>query len=156
MFKILYQPDDLDNIQANLMAEAANRLDVGEFQFFQLAYYSWFGTELHPKMMERAFLEYMLHDKVPPWARHFARQIIQMDENGRLDPNDASYHRYDPSSPAGAFSRRGVITVIAFLLFVFAFMYLNLTGLDIDTSKPQRCYFPPCHLPELDQSPPGP
>lgn len=156
MLKILYQLDDLDNIEANLMAEAANRLGVGEFQFFQLAYYSWFGRDLHAKLMERAFLEYMLQDKVPPWARQFARNIIRMDEEGRLNPGDASYHRFDQSLPGAAHTLRGVTTVIATLLFALVFIYLMLTGLDTEPSDTQRCYFPPCLLDDFEPPPPLP
>ena len=158
MLKILYQLDDLDNIDANLVAEAANRLAVGEFQFFQLAYYSWNGQDAEPKAMEREFLLYMLHDKVPPWVRQYARQIIRQDDEGQLDPGLASYHRFDrgTSSPDANYTKGGWLKVIATLLAALGLIYLMLVGWNIDPSQPPRCYFPPCILFDFDQPPPLP
>ncbi|NIP73204.1 MAG: hypothetical protein GWO16_09340, partial [Gammaproteobacteria bacterium] len=77
MFKILYQLDELDNIEANVVAEAANRLGVGEFQLFQLAHTAWHGREVDPHQIEAVFFDYMLHDRVPHWVRQFARNVIR-------------------------------------------------------------------------------
>ena len=76
MFKFLFQVDDRDNIEANQVAEAANRLGVGEFKLFQVAFQAWHGREIDPDQLEWIFWNYMANDQVPPWARHFARVII--------------------------------------------------------------------------------
>lgn len=96
-FKTLLHPDreELENGERVLIARAANILQVGEFQLLQLAYREWFGHDLPEAKVSQLFTSYMLHDAVPHWARHYARQIIELDDQGRLDDADPDWHRYD-------------------------------------------------------------
>ena len=144
MLKFLYQLDDLDNIQANLAAEAANRLDVGEFQLFQLAYRAWYGVEADPKVLEQEFLEYMLHDQVPPWVRQFARNIIKSDDSGRLDPEAEEFHQYDRDRPLNSRTWSGYYKVAFVILLTAGFMALMAYNYEPDPSDNSPCYFPPC------------
>ena len=41
------------------------------------------------------FRSYMVLSRVPAWARHYARRVIELDEAGELDDSDPRYHRYD-------------------------------------------------------------
>ena len=71
-------------------------------------------------LSDEVFQAYMVHSKVPAWARHYARRIRQMDELDGLNDNDPDYHRYDceyyKAVPLGA--RRLMIAVfcLAFVL----------------------------------------
>lgn len=145
MLKILYRLDDTDNIEANLVAEAANRLEVGEFQFFRLAHRDWYGRQVDAKELEPAFLEYMLHDRVPHYVRHHARNIIAQDDEGRLDPLAEQYHVFDRDLPTPKRRFSGAIHVALVLIITVVFM-----GLMLFTYHPtfliegDRCMFPPC------------
>jgi len=78
-----------------MVAQAANLLQVGEFQLLQLAYYEWHGRDLEPALIDRLFTSYMLKNEVPHWAQHYARKILSFEENGSLDDQNPYYHRYD-------------------------------------------------------------
>ena len=68
---------------------------MAEFQLLQLAYREWYGRELPVALSDQLFHAYMLHDRIPVWARQYARHIIALDERGLIDDTDAAYHRYD-------------------------------------------------------------
>lgn len=98
-FYTLIRPDREEAPERAEVARAANLLQIGEFQLLQLAYGEWYGREMPPGMIDALFGSYMLHNRVPHWARHYARRIIDLDAAGRLNDRDPHYHRYDP--PAG-------------------------------------------------------
>lgn len=144
MFKILFQLDDLDNIEANLIAEAANRLGVGEFQFFQVAFQAWHGYEIEPKQLEQDFLAYMTQDQVPPWARHFARRVIKDDDAAELDRNDEKFHRHDRFGPKMNYGWRENMKAFLLVLFVAGFLIFVLYHYEQAAPEKYRCNFPPC------------
>ncbi len=53
-----------------VVISAANQLQVGEFQLLQLAYREWHDKELPEALGSKLFTSYMLHNRVPHWARH--------------------------------------------------------------------------------------
>ncbi len=91
----MIRPDREENTQRAEVARAANLIQVGEFQFLQLAYSEWFDEEMPEQLCDNLFMAYMLHDKVPHWARHYARRILTLDRAGGLNDRDPAYHRYD-------------------------------------------------------------
>ena len=93
--KTLLRPDQEEDPERTVVARAANILQVGEFQLMQLAYHDWYGQELPAALCDQLFQAYMLRDEIPTWARHYARRIIDFEDRGLIDCNDASYHRYD-------------------------------------------------------------
>ena len=95
-FETLIRPDkeELDNMDRREVGRAANVLQVGEFQLLQLAYRDWHDEDLPEFMVDRLFHDYMIHNDVPPWARHYARKILRLDETGEIS-DDHRYHRYD-------------------------------------------------------------
>ncbi len=121
-FKVLLNPDreELENKERMLVATAANLLQVGEFQLLQLAYRNWFNEDLPVALIDRLFSTYMIESEVPHWARHYARKIIGMEKEGRLDDCDPAYHRYDSDYhtyvPRGM--RRFCYAVAAITMFV--------------------------------------
>ena len=93
--KTLMRPDQEEDPERTVVARAANILQVGEFQLMQLAYHDWYGQELPAALCDQLFQAYMLRDEIPTWARHYARRIIDFEDRGLIDCNDAYYHRYD-------------------------------------------------------------
>ena len=96
-FKALLRPDreEAENAAHAVVAKAANLLQVGEFQFLQLAYSEWFGDDLPESAMDPLFKSYMMYGEVPFWARQYSRRIIQLDDAGGLNDRDPWYHRFD-------------------------------------------------------------
>jgi hypothetical protein len=118
LFETLFHPDREEHPERAEVARAANLLQVGEFQLLQLAYKGWFDKEMAPRECDRLFGAYMLHNQVPHWARHYARQIIGLDAARMLNDRDPTYHRYDPNyephrSPEGM---RGFCTASAVII----------------------------------------
>ncbi len=82
-----------------LVREAAATLHLREFDLFRAAWQSWFGRAPDDKAVERAFVAYLFHQRVPHWLRHFARRAIQDSESTRRElepPNGADYPRQEP------------------------------------------------------------
>lgn len=97
LWETLLHPDkeELENPERRIIADAANILQVGEFQLLQLAYRDWFCEDLPEDQADGLFQSYMIHGVVPPWARHYGRNILRKEQAGRLDYNQRRYHRYD-------------------------------------------------------------
>jgi hypothetical protein len=94
-FRTLLRPDHDDNPERSLVANAANLLQIGEFQLLQLAYREWYGHDMGDDVANQVFQSFMIQGRLPPWARHYARKITALDGQGQLQINDAAYHRYD-------------------------------------------------------------
>lgn len=148
MLKILYRLDELDSSEHNLVADASNRLEVGEFQFFQLSFLAWYGREADTAFLERAFFGYMLENRVPHWARHYAREIIRRDDEGVLAPYAPEYHQFDrtykpPPASGHGWPRRLAVFLLLGALLALAFVALTLyTGTMVPPGV--TCFFPPC------------
>lgn len=93
--KTLVRPDREEDPERTVVARAANVLQVGEFQLLQLAYHDWYGQELPTALCDQLFQAYMLRGTIPTWARYYARRILDFEERGLIDCDDAYYHRYD-------------------------------------------------------------
>ena len=122
--RTLLRPDREEVPEKAEIARAANVLQVGEFQLLQLAYHAWHGQELPAALVDSLFASYMLHDRVPLWARHYARKILDLDARGALDWRDPHFHRYDPDylKPVPRAGRRFAVASVA----VFGFLALGL------------------------------
>ena len=95
LLKTLLRPDHEDDPELAQIAQAANILQVGEFQFLQLAYREWHAVDIPETAMDGLFKQYMLNGEVPFWARSYARRIVELDDAGGLNDGDPRYHRYD-------------------------------------------------------------
>lgn len=94
-FETLIHPDKEEDPERAVVAQAANLLQVGEFQLLQLAYKDWFGEAMPKALVDNLFHTYMLYNEVPHWARQYARKIIADEGRGELDDLDPGYHVYD-------------------------------------------------------------
>jgi len=152
-FKMLLRPDreELEFKERAVIVSAANLLQIGEFQLLQLAYRKWHGRDLPEAMMDRLFATYMLHSQIPPWARHYARNILAQADQGRIDDRDPAYHRYDNeyhNSVPGGRVRFGLAVMAVILVvgggLVLAEMSVGSPAgllppyLDEDTLKPRK------------------
>jgi hypothetical protein len=144
MLKFFFELGEMDNIEKNLLAEAANRLDVGEYQVFQLSYEAWFGSEPGEKQLERIFFDYLMNDKVPPWARHYARGIIDKYDEGELDYNSPHYHRFDVRSMQYVSKKAGVLKIAVVALIVVGFLGASIVMIQERGKEEFPCHFPPC------------
>ncbi len=95
LLQALIRPDREENAWRAEVARAANLLQVGEFQFLQLAYDEWHGREMPEDLINRLFTAYMLHDQAPWWARRCARRVLALDGRGELNEEDPAWRRYD-------------------------------------------------------------
>lgn len=154
LFETLLHPDreELEMGERVIVSSAANLLQVGEFQFLQLAYREWFDKDLPEAMVANLFGSYMLRNEVPHWARHYARLILMRDEQGKLDDNDPAFHRYDHNYhthvPRGV---RQFCTVVGFLTLL---MVTGLMVASMAVEKPTSLlppYFTETELRAVDQ-----
>ncbi|MEQ8504424.1 MAG: hypothetical protein RIB80_03795 [Rhodospirillales bacterium] len=119
----IIQPDkdELDKMDRREVGRAANILQVGEFQLLQLAYREWHQEDLPESQIDRLFNEYMIDNIVPHWARHYARQIIRLDQAGRIAGNDLRFHRYDndygPKAPPHGIKKFAIAAGIVMFIF---------------------------------------
>ncbi len=95
LLQTLLRPDHDEHPERAEVARAANLLQIGEFQLLQLAYHDWHGEDVATEAINRLFKTYMLENDVPHWARHYARRIVALDDDGMLDDREPRYHRYD-------------------------------------------------------------
>ena len=95
LFDVFFHPEREEQTQRAELVQAANLLQIGEFQLLQLAHKEWFGIDIPEARVDEVFARYMVSEDTPHWARHYAREILAMDDRGELDINDPSYHRFD-------------------------------------------------------------
>jgi hypothetical protein len=107
---------------AGPILEAAALLEVKEFDLFALAHRWWFGRRLERERLERVFANYMFGGGVPPWARHYAREILR--ELGSGAPNLARLGLERPRAQARP-PRHGRL-IVAATLVMFALFYALL------------------------------
>jgi hypothetical protein len=142
LWETLLRPDkeERENSDRRVVGDAANILQVGEFQLLQLAYRDWHGDDMPVQMVDRLFDNYMINGVVPPWGRHYAREILRQDSLGRLDGQQRGYHRYDCEyrgrTPLDA---RG----ICFALGLAAFMVVGGIAISNFEADVSTSMFPP-------------
>ena len=95
LLKTLVKPDWDDNPKRSEILDAANLLQIGEFQLIQLAYKVWYKENLPEKKINNIFSEYMITEIIPIWVTYYARDIIKMERADVLNSYDEKYHVYD-------------------------------------------------------------
>lgn len=104
---------------AGPVPEAAAALDIKEFDLFALAHRWWFGRPLDRQALERVFAAYMFAGAVPPWARHYAREVLR--ELGSAAPDLTRLGLRRPR--AAAQPPRQARHILAAACVVFAMLY---------------------------------
>ena len=135
LFKTLIKPDWDDNPKRSEIIQAANLLQIGEFQLIQLAYKSWYYKELPEDKINKIFSEYMLTSIIPIWVTYYAGDILKLDRANVLDSNNTKYHIYDNEFGESIADerrrrRRGIVyTLIIFFIFVGShYMAIKFSG----------------------------
>lgn len=135
LFKTLIKPDWDDNPKRSEIIQAANLLQIGEFQLIQLAYKSWYNEELPEDKINNIFSEYMLTNIIPIWVTYYAGDILKLEKANVLDSNNTRYHIYDNEfgesiSDEKKRKKRGIFyALIIFFIFIGGhYMAINFSG----------------------------
>ena len=132
LLKTLIKPDWDDNPKRSEILNAANLLQIGEFQIIQLAYKVWYRENLPEDKINNIFNEYMVSGIIPIWVTAYAKDILKLDKANVLYSYDEKYHVYDHEFGAYIYDnkqrrRRGILyaTIIAFVFIVSHYMAIN-------------------------------
>ena len=85
LLKTLIKPDWDDNPKRSEIIQAANLIQIGEFQLIQLAYKAWYNEDLPEDKINKIFNEYMITEIIPIWVTDYANNIIKLDKANVLD-----------------------------------------------------------------------
>ena len=95
LLKTLIKPDWDDNLKRSEIIQAANLIQIGEFQLIQLAYKNWYKKDLPEDKINHIFNEYVVNEIIPIWVIYYAKDIIKLDKANVLDGYNNKYHIYD-------------------------------------------------------------
>ena len=73
---MIMENTEYDPAETECVVNAANYLEVSEFNIFRDAYTAWYGKEVPEKQVEKIFTQYLLENRVPFWVRSYARSRI--------------------------------------------------------------------------------
>ena len=143
LLKTLIKPDWDDNPKRSEILNAANLLQIGEFQLIQLAYKVWYGEDLPENKINNIFSEYMLTNIIPIWVTYYANDILKLEKAGVLDENKKKYHVYD--NEFGKFitnekdrKKRGI-----FYALIIVFIFIGSHYMAIKSSDEAASFYPP-------------
>ena len=132
LLNTIIKPDWDDNPIRSEVLNAANLLQIGEFQLIQLAYKVWYKENLPENKINKIFEEYMIRGIIPIWATYYAKDIIKLDDANVLNGYDEKYHIYDHEFGSYIYDRkqrrrRGILyaTIIAFVFITTHFIAAN-------------------------------
>lgn len=153
LFETLLHPDqeELENGERRFISQAANVLQIGEFQFLQVAYRDWHDRDIPERILARLFASYMLASQVPHWANHYARKILTLDERGLLNDQDPVYHRYDQNYRSRVPLGGTKLAITVALLAALIGGSLALSYMSVGT--PATLFPPYLNVEELDLQP---
>lgn len=66
--------------------QSAGALGVGAFNLFELADRWWHGDGRPDAALERIFVHFLRTGAAPPWVRQFCDAVLELANNGKLDP----------------------------------------------------------------------
>jgi len=134
LLKTLIKPDWDNDPKRSEIIQAANLIQIGEFQLIQLAYKSWYNTDLPEDKINIIFNEYMVTGIIPIWVTEYAKYIIKLDKANVLDSYNEKYHIYDHEfgksiSNEQQRKSRGIIytIIIGFVFIASHYMAINFT-----------------------------
>jgi hypothetical protein len=135
LLKTLIKPDWDDQPKRSDILNAANILQIGEFQLIQLAYKIWFNQELPESKVNKIFSEYMINGIIPIWVSYYAKDILKLNRANVLDINNKKYHIYDHEFGDLIINQqqrkmRGIFYSIIIGLVFFASHYIAATSVD--------------------------
>ena len=143
LLKTIIKPDWENNPIRSEIIQAANLIQIGEFQLIQLAYKSWYNKDLPEDKINFIFNEYMVSGIIPIWVKYYAKDIVKLDNANKLDSYNEKYHVYDHEFGKSITSdqerkRRGIIYTIIISFFFIASNYVA-----INFTEESAGFYPP-------------
>lgn len=126
-------------LQIEDVLKTAALLDIGEFDVFRIAYVQWHGRNPSDALLEPFFARYLFDSVVPVWVRHFARTVLQLANEGRLDPEQFGIKKLLASPEMVSRGMRYMVIIITVLGALFTLAIFTAQVLL------PNCYFPPCY-----------
>lgn len=149
LFDALMQPDFEAEPARARIAEAANLLEIGEYQLLQLAYRARFGRDLDERTGHRLFETFMIRSQVPDWATQYALRILDLEKRGELDARNPAWHVYDrrfvTHMPDGA--RHFAWAAMILVILLSSGLYVSVLTVD-DVTSVLPPYFERTELPD--------
>ena len=105
-----------------LVRDAAVLLRLCEFDVFHASWRNWFGQSPDEKVLDRFFVDYLFHQRVPFWVRHFAKRVIRDAEDGRIDRRELGVTDYQTRRPIPEFGRTYLAVTYAAALVIYLFL----------------------------------
>ena len=145
LLKTLIKPDWDDNPKRSEILDAANLLQIGEFQLIQLAYKVWYEKTLPENKINNIFSEYMVTGIIPIWVTYYAKDILKLDQANVLDSHNKKYHIYDCEFGEYIYDdkqrkRRGVVYAI---IIAFVFIATHYMAINYVEDKESASFYPP-------------
>ena len=145
LVKTLIKPDWDDNPKRSEILNAANLLEIGEFQLIQLAYKAWYKEDLPEEKINKIFSEYMVTGIIPIWVTHYAQDILKLNKANVLDSFNDKYHVYDHEfgkyiSTEKQRKRRGVFYALIIGVVFIASHYMAINYVEDEGSAG---FYPP-------------
>ena len=145
LLKTLIKPDWDDNPKRSEILNAANLLQIGEFQLIQLAYKVWYEKTLPQNKINNIFSEYMVTGIIPIWVTHYAKDILKLDQANVLDSYNKKYHIYDHEFGKYIYDdkqrkRRGVVYAI---IIAFVFISTHYMAINYVENNESASFYPP-------------
>ncbi len=114
----------LDHVTPNIahVVEAAEVLGIGEFDLFRFAHRWWYDISCDEARLNALFGDYLVHESVPPWVRHYCRRVLILSAVDQLDPRDFGVER--PTVRRLSVSEQrfsSLVTLLAFFVYWIVF-----------------------------------
>ena len=137
LLKTLINPDIDDNPKRSEILDAANLLQIGEFQLIQLAYKVWYKEDLPEEKINLIFSEYMITGIIPIWVTYYANDILKLDQANILNSYEEKYHVYDHEFGEYIYNetqrkKRGIFYVIFIGIVFVATHYMAINYVNIE------------------------
>ena len=145
LLKTLINPDIDDNPKRSKILDAANLLQIGEFQLIQLAYKVWYKEDLPEEKINLIFSEYMITGIIPIWVTYYANDILKLDQANILNSYEEKYHVYDHEFGEYIYNetqrkKRGIFYVIFIGIVFVATHYMAINYVEDEESAG---FYPP-------------
>ena len=145
LLKTLIKPDWDDNPKRSEILDAANLLQIGEFQLIQLAYKIWYKKDLPEEKINKIFGEYMISGIIPIWVTYYAKDILKLEKANVLNFYDKKYHVYDHEFGEYIYNgkqrkKRGIYYAIVIL---FVFIATHFMAVNYVTIEESASFYPP-------------
>jgi hypothetical protein len=124
--KLISRKEDQKHLDLNRVMTASRMLQISEFRFFKLAYCQWYGHEITDNRLEYIFSDYMFGDIVPHWVRHFTRKVLDLFDQGKLNPEDFNI-RCPEATPELKSAGIGYSIILTLVVFLFCFLITGYT-----------------------------